>query len=94
MHRPKAADRLAEQEPGPQQGKTGHVQLSPKAAHRPRTRPTPKALERRAVCDPGPKPHRQFKRLTACQGPHLKVLVLNNSYLAPAHRALQGLLAL
>ena len=32
--------------------------------------------------------------LAACEGPHLKALVLNNSYLAPVHRALQGLLAL
>ena len=32
--------------------------------------------------------------LAACEGPHLKALVLNKSYLAPAHRALQGILAL
>ena len=44
---------------------------------------------------PRPKAADQLiKRLAACQGPHLKVLVLNNSYLAPARRALQGLLAL
>ena len=32
--------------------------------------------------------------LAAYKEPHLKAQVLNNSYLAPAHRALQGLLAL
>ena len=32
--------------------------------------------------------------LAAVKGPHIKILVLNNSYLAPVHRALQGLLAL
>ena len=32
--------------------------------------------------------------LAACKGPYLKASVLNNSYLDPAHRALQGLLAL
>ena len=37
---------------------------------------------------------RLIDSLAACEGPHLKALILNNSYLAPAHRARHGLLAL
>ena len=35
-----------------------------------------------------------IKDLAACELPHLKAQVLNNSYLAQVQRALQGLLAL
>ena len=38
--------------------------------------------------------HIPIKGLAAGQKPDLKALVLNNSHLAPAHRALQDLLAL
>ena len=71
----------------------------PKAAHGPdqalarvtqaqSSRKTGPALPRLKTSD------RLIKGLAACQGPHLKVLVLNNSYLVPVHRVLQGLLAL
>ena len=60
-----------------------------------------KAIRHRpgAVDEPGvlPKPKaadQLINSLAACEGPHLKAPVLNNSYLAPMHRALQGLLAL
>ena len=79
----------------------------PKTACQLTTRISPKVADQPAPCDSGPEqrtswPHTTqaqvadwlIKRLAACQGPHLKVPVLNNSYLAPAHRALQGLLAL
>ena len=42
----------------------------------------------------GDRPHNPINGLAACKGPHLKAPVLNNSYLAPVHRARQGLLAL
>ena len=53
--------------------------LRPKAVDLPPTRP--KAADQ------------LINGLVACEGPHLKALVLKNSYLAPAHRILQGLLA-
>ena len=56
--------------------------------HRPKARRLQAALLRPRAADP------LIKGLAACEGPHIKALVLNNSYLAPVHRALQGLLAL
>ena len=38
--------------------------------------------------------HNPINGLAACGRPHLKALVLNNSHIATAHRALQGLLTL
>ena len=44
---------------------------------------------------PRPKAEDQLiKGLDVCKEPHLKAPVLSNSNLVPAHRALQGLLAL
>ena len=42
----------------------------------------------------GDQPRKWINGLAAHPRPHLKAPVLNNSHLAPAHRALQGLLAL
>ena len=81
---PKAADLPAPLDSVPKQliPPATHTTYSQSCGKTGRVRPRPKATDQ------------LIKRLAAGQGPHLKVPVLNNSYRAPAHRALQGLLAL
>ena len=62
--------------------------------------PAGRATQAQSSRKTGPARHRLktadqlIKGLAATQGTHLKVPVLNNSYLVPVHRVLQGLLAL
>ena len=66
----------------------------PKAVDPPATQPRAKAADLPAMRSRPKVADWLINGLAACEQPHLKALVLNNSYLAPAHRALQGLLAL
>ena len=53
----------------------------------------PKARDQQRNPDPKPqiRPCNLINGLADCQRPHLKAPILKSSYLAPAHRALQGL---
>ena len=74
--------RLAAPHTGPRQQTARCVlYLGPEQTSR-QARPRPKAADR------------LMNSLAACKGTHLKPPVLNNSYLALVHRALQPLLAL
>ena len=74
--------RLAGPLTGPKQQTSQQRDSDPKVEDPQALQPRPKAA------------NRLIKGLAACKQTHLKALVLNNSYLAPTHRALQGLLAL